>query len=44
VTEYATRGKSAEEIRALWLWIRTRLSCGPVPKMEATAHKNPRSD
>jgi chromosome partitioning protein len=40
VTEYAPRGKSAEEIRALWLWIRARLSCGPVPEMEATAHKN----
>jgi hypothetical protein len=40
VTEYAPRGKSAEEVRALWMWIRARLSCGPVPEVEAPAHKN----
>jgi chromosome partitioning protein len=40
VTEYAPRGKSAEEVRALWMWIRARLSCGPVPEVEATAHKH----
>jgi chromosome partitioning protein len=35
ITEYAPHGKSAEEIRALWLWIYTRLSCPSQPAAEA---------
>jgi chromosome partitioning protein len=40
VTEYAPHGKSAEEIRALWLWVCTRLSCDTQPDGEAPAHKH----
>ena len=29
VTEYALQGKSAEEIRRLWLWVRIKLTFGP---------------
>ena len=38
VTEYAPRGKSAEEIRGLWRWICARLSCASQPGAEASAH------
>ncbi len=40
VTEYAPRGKSAEEIRALWRWICARLSCTSQPGAEAPAQKH----
>jgi chromosome partitioning protein len=38
VTEYAPRGKSANEIRALWQWVWARLSCVSQPDAEAPAH------
>ena len=38
VTEYAPRGKSAEEIRGLWQWVWVRLSCASQPGAEALAH------
>jgi chromosome partitioning protein len=38
VTEYAPRGKSAEEIRGLWRWICARLSCALQPGAEASAY------
>jgi chromosome partitioning protein len=38
VTEYAPRGKSAEEIRGLWRWICARLGCASQPGAEAPAH------
>ena len=37
VTEYAPRGKSANEIRALWQWVWARLSCVSQPDAEAPA-------
>jgi chromosome partitioning protein len=40
VTEYAPRGKSAEEIRALWQWICTRLSSASQPRVEVPASKD----
>jgi chromosome partitioning protein len=40
VTEYAPRGKSAEEIRALWRWICTRLNSGSQPRVEVPASKD----
>ncbi|MGA8653713.1 MAG: hypothetical protein WB677_24405, partial [Xanthobacteraceae bacterium] len=38
VTEYAPRGKSAEEIRGLWRWVWARLSCASQPGAKASAH------
>ena len=38
VTEYAPRGKSAEEIRELWQWVWAHLSCASQPGAEAAAH------
>jgi chromosome partitioning protein len=37
VTEYAPRGKSAEEIRGLFQWVRARLSGVSPPDAEALA-------
>jgi chromosome partitioning protein len=37
VTEYAPCGKSAIEIRELWQWVSTRLSCVSLPDAEALA-------
>ena len=39
VTEYAPRGKSAEEIRGLWLWVWARLSGVSQPDAAAPPHK-----
>ena len=38
VTEYAPRGKSAEEIRSLWQWVWARLSRVALPDAEAPVH------
>jgi chromosome partitioning protein len=38
VTEYAPRGKSAEEIRGLWQWVWARLSRVSQPDAQAPAH------
>jgi len=38
VTEYAPRGKSAEEIRGLWRWVWAHLSGASQPGAEAPAH------
>jgi len=38
VTEYAPRGKSAEEIRGLWQWVWAHLSGASQPGAEAPAH------
>jgi len=35
VTEYAPRGKSAEEIRGLWRWVWARLNRASQPEAEA---------
>jgi hypothetical protein len=37
-TEYAPRGKSAEEIRGLWRWICTRLGSQPVAEAPAQTY------
>ena len=38
ITEYAPRGKSAEEIRGLWQWVWARLNGFSRPDTEAPAH------
>jgi chromosome partitioning protein len=38
VTEYAPRGKSAEEIRGLWRWICTRLGSQPLAEAPAQTY------
>jgi chromosome partitioning protein len=40
VTEYAPRGKSAEEIRGLWQWVWARLSGVAQPDAEASPHRH----
>jgi chromosome partitioning protein len=38
VTEYAPRGKSAEEIRGLWQWVWAHLSCAAQSGAATPAH------
>jgi hypothetical protein len=38
VTEYAPRGKSAEEIRGLWQWVWARLNGVSQPDAQAPSH------
>jgi hypothetical protein len=40
VTEFAPRGKSAEEIRGLWRWVWARLNGVSQPDAKAPTHRH----